>query len=483
MHHVNLKRRRAKILRFVAYTVTISLSVLTTIVLLYVALGYRLDRKSGHVVQSGLLLVDTKPVAGALYINNELKDQQAPGRFVLSAGEYNLAIKRDGYRDWSKSVLVKASGVREVNYPILLPSTITPRSVASFDAPSIESQSQNKKFLLTYVNGSSEMQLFELDPKQPKQIALALNDAFTREAGKLGTINVVEWALNNKQVLLSHTLPSGRSEFISLDVTKPQEAINVSDLYPDTPLSDVHYIGGNTKQIYGLVSGVLRKYSLESTESELVMENITSYQPYSDDTILFTRIAADALLEVGLKKDDDVSVIERELDPATAPLLAYAKYDGHFYFVIAQSNGSSVTIYRDPTKKPVLAKQLPFVKFTFANTKKVKFGDSSRFVLVQNGPTFITYDLEELILFEVAPEIVPAEGSTYEWVDAYHMTITGSGGMTYLMEYDGKNQQQLVGVRAGSKPYFTSNFQHMYHFADSGQATQLEMTSLVVGKE
>ena len=103
MHRVDNKRQQAAILRAIGYAVTIFLTATTTAILLYVALGYRLG-SSGHVVKNGLLLVDNRPQSAQVYINGEQKDSSTPSRFVLPAGNFQLDLKLDGYRNWTKQV-------------------------------------------------------------------------------------------------------------------------------------------------------------------------------------------------------------------------------------------------------------------------------------------------------------------------------------------------------------------------------------------
>ncbi len=231
MHRVNLKQKQARILRIVAYSVTLTLSVLTTVLLLYIALGYRFDGKSGHVVRSGLLLVNSRPESGAIYINNELKDNATPGRFVLSSGNYDLRLVREGYREWAKNVKVAASGVREVNYPLLLPTSLSATKLFDISKPDMVTQSQDRKTVLFHTPGAPSFERVKLDPESPERETLALPRAFTSESGQFGTFSVREWALDNKHLLLQHSLPSGKTELISFDelnLTNEKETVGES---------------------------------------------------------------------------------------------------------------------------------------------------------------------------------------------------------------------------------------------------------------
>ena len=481
MHRVDLNRRRVVALRIVAYSITLLLTLITTVVLLYVALGYRFD-KAGHVTRSGLLLVDNQPEAGAVFINGVQKDSAAPSRFVLPAGNYQLNLKLKGYKEWSKQVSIAASGVREVAYPILLPEKLNTKQLLEFSTPELVSQSLNRKLLLTHVANAASFELYTLDPKAPKQTNLPLPSAIKRENGQFGSFKVIEWALNNKQVLLEQTLPSGLTQLISYDVTRPDEAVVVNALYGDSTPSDPHYIGGDTEQIYGLNNGVLSRYSLTENNTISMLENIRSYQPYSDDTILFDRSAAQAS-EVGIWQNKAITIVQKSALADAPTLLKYANYDGDYYFVIAQPTIDKVTIYRNPLKKPILAKQLPLTSFTFANTQKLDFSDSAQFILVQNGKTFVTYDLNDLLAYRVTLPFEQLDGSTLSWMDSAHIQAQAADGKVYLIEYDGQNQQALVTSRANTRLFFANNYEHLYQLIDQQDAkTKLSSVSLVAGK-
>ena len=482
MHRVDPNNRRAITLRIIAYGVTLALTLVTTTLLLYAALGYRFD-KSGHVTRSGLLLVSNRPQAGVVYINNQEKDGATPSRFVFPASSYDLTLKRTGYHDWNKRVVVAASGVREVTYPLLIPNKLTPKQQIEFTTPYLASQTQDRKLLLTHITNAPQMQLIELDPKNPKQTTLNLPTTIKRENGQLGTFAVIEWALNNKQVLLMQTLPSGLTQLVSLDVTQPEEALNISSIYgSDTP-ANVHYVGGDTNKIYGTKDGTLSRYSLKQNETTGLMQNIRSYQPYSDDTILFDRLA-DSGTEIGIWKDKTATVIQKGAAADAPALLKYASFEDHFYFAVALPSVHTLTLYRDPLKKPILAKQLPLKVLEFENTQKLDFSDSSQFIMAQNGKNFITYDFEDLLAYRVTLPYDLADGSLLNWADSSHIQAQSVDGKGYLFEYDGLNSQALVGSRIGTKLFFANDYKHVYSLTDIQNAQSgLSSVSLVVGQE
>jgi hypothetical protein len=479
MHQVNIKKNKAAALRFVAYTITLVLSVLTTALLLYIALGYRFDSTSGHIVRSGLLLTDNAPEAGGVYINNQMKDNANPGRFVLTAGTYNLKFARDGYRDWSKDVSVAASGVREVGYPVLIPNKLTPKALAELEVPQLISQSPDKKMLLTHSAGLQDLSLITLKPESVTRTKLTLPASIPRESGSVGSFNVIEWSLNNKFVLLQQNLPSGAVQIISLNIAKPAESVNISSLYVSDGIKDVHYVGGDTENIYALSGNVLKRYSLTSSKSETLLANIRSYQPYSDDTILFDRSTTTKITELGIWKDSVTTVVHTNTEEVSPSLLRLAEFDEHVYFAVAPLGGGTVTIYRDPLKKPILAKQLPFTTLKLPDVQRLEFGDSAQFLVAQNGKSFTAYDFDDTKTYAFTPDYNLDPAAKFSWADSHHLQVKRDDGMIMLMDYDGTNQQALVTSNVGDKLYFAGNFENTYRFNVESDVTKLQVVPLV----
>ena len=484
MHQVDKKRKKTLTLRFIAYAITFILTIVTTAVLLFIALGYRFDRGDGDVTRSGLLLVDSKPEAGEIYINNELKDRAAPGRFILQRGNYDLGVRRKDYRDWQKNVAIEASGVREVNYPILIPNKLTPKKVGKqFTAPSFVSQSGARQYLLSHVTDEATMSLTRLDKDTPEVVKLPLSNVFESEDGKFGTFKLVEWALDGKHVLLTQTLPSGVTQLMSFDIGKPEKAVNITKLYGVETPTDVHYVGGNADTIYGLKDGLLRKQSLTTANIEIMLQNVRSYQPYGDDTILYESIAPDTTIQIGIMKNETIKIVKKKIDPSIKHLLRYSQYDKHYYFVVSEVNGATMTLYRDPLDTPAGAKLTPFIALPFDNAAEVLFSPSAQFITAQNGSNALTYDLRDLLSYKLSLPFVVKADTFMKWIDGFHLQAIAEDGTSYMLDYDGQNVQKLIGVGTSQALYFAPDTRSVFRINEKDQQSNLEETDLVTAAD
>lgn len=110
--------------------VVAAFAVFTVFVLLY-AQGKTFDRSSG-IVQTGIIRVNSNPKDVSVYINEEerfLVESKVDG---LQPGKVSITLRKDGYYDWSKEVLVE-SGVLKDIFVQMIPKTIELSDVSTDD--------------------------------------------------------------------------------------------------------------------------------------------------------------------------------------------------------------------------------------------------------------------------------------------------------------------------------------------------------------
>jgi len=481
MHRVNKKKKKILVLRFFTYALTLVLTIVTTVLLLYLALGYRLG-SSGHVVRNGLLLVDNRPQSAQVFINSKLKDTRAPSRFVLPAGSYEVLLSLDGYRDWSKQVKVSASKVRDVNYPLLIPADIQRRELNKIEQSDIISQSPDRKQLVAYSANSAIFTVINLDIDNTQFSQLNLVNVLKNQSGKVGSLEVIEWSLDNKHFLIEQTLPNGEQNIISVNIAKPEESINISSVIGDQTPTNIHYAGDNTDQIYGIKNSVLSKYNIKDGSSVVLMQNVVHYEPYGNDTVLFAKILEDQSMQVGILKDQKTTIIESSPSITGKVILKYVNYDSHNYFVVAFSDTNQIVVYRDPLSVPILSKQLPFLKLTLPNTQKIDFSGSGEFMMAQNGSDIMVYNFDDLESYVFKLDFDLASNQFVTWVDDHHLQAINTSNESYIYDFDGTNKQNIINVKNGSKVYYSNNFQHIYNLQETDGSVTLGVASLVVGK-
>lgn len=101
----------SKIRLFILLLTIIIVGSVATVISLY-ARGYRLNSEDLKLNPNGLLVIKSFPDGAQIYVNGELKTA-TNATIPLSPGTYDIRIKKDGYIDWNKRLLIEKEIVTE----------------------------------------------------------------------------------------------------------------------------------------------------------------------------------------------------------------------------------------------------------------------------------------------------------------------------------------------------------------------------------
>ncbi len=105
-----------------------SIFVLALLFIIAYARGYRLDLEKKLLTPTGILAISSYPRAAKVYLDGELKGV-TDLNITLPPGEYRIMVKKDGYANWEKKLILKGELVESIDallFPInpsLLPLT------------------------------------------------------------------------------------------------------------------------------------------------------------------------------------------------------------------------------------------------------------------------------------------------------------------------------------------------------------------------
>lgn len=77
--------------------------ILFTVLIYYFAKGYRINLNDQQITKTGVLNIKADPFWSDIYIDGK-KDGRSPKSKSLDIGVYNVDIKKDGYKTWTKRV-------------------------------------------------------------------------------------------------------------------------------------------------------------------------------------------------------------------------------------------------------------------------------------------------------------------------------------------------------------------------------------------
>lgn len=464
------KRFRHHAMLYVGYVLIGIAIVIGTVVLLYQAYGFGLG-KNGTVIQNGLFFFSSQPHPANIYVDGTRKSVKTNTRLSLPAGIYNIALQRDGYRGWQKTIGLEGGSVQHVDYPFLIPKTLTPKKIQGYaTAPPLITQSPDHRWLFVEHPGSvADFDVYDLkNPAKPSE-PLSLPANVLAKGTGAESLQLAEWAADNRHVVLQH-LYDGKTEFILVDRTDPAQSINLNTSLSLSPtkltLKDKKY---DQYYAYDAEGGVLRTASLKTPAAQPYLEHILNYQSYGDDTMLY---ATDSNVPAGkvqikLRIGDKTSII-RTFPAGTTYLLDLAKYSGDMYVATGASSENKLYIYKDPTGQLSANPNhalVPSQVLHVTSPDYLSFSDSAQFIMIEHGSEFATYDIENEAAYHYnSPFGLDPPQVHATWMDGNRLTFVSDGKLV-IFDYDNANRQILVPAASQYEPAFTPNYKFLYTLA------------------
>jgi len=268
--------------------VTIAMAVW---LLLISARGYWYDRKTGDIIQNGNVFVDTKPGGADIILDGKMQRDKSASRLVLPGGhQYSLQLKLTGYREWNRTFSLEGGTVERITYPLLLPNIMTPTDIKTYEtAPGLATQSLDRRWVLVQQPGQPySFDLYDLrNPKNPA-VKLTIPAAIITDPAKLSTLKVIEWADDNRHLLIERSF-EGAHEYLIIDTSSIAGSLNVNTSLTVSP-TDVRLRNKKFDQvyIYDSAGGLLRTGDLKSrTISAAILTKVLAFKAYGSDLLLY----------------------------------------------------------------------------------------------------------------------------------------------------------------------------------------------------
>lgn len=493
MDFLDPAKKRAHIRRlFIGYFLMGVAIILAATILLVLSNGYDLDRKTGKVIQNGLIFTGSAPESAGIYLNGKANGE-TDERITVPEGKYTVELRREGYETWKKTLQLKGGSIERLQYPRLFPSRLTTAVSQAYDTvPGFSSQSPDRRWVVIAQPG--QFGIYELfDTGKPEEPA----STFSLPAGLLSTppaggaekVELVEWSNDNRHFLVKHQYGEA-FEFVIIDSQEPAASVNLNRLTGLSPAAatlrdkkhdKVHVYIGETKS--------LQFVDVKSGAVAPVLQNVENYKSYRDDTILFTASDPARPTTRFLKMRNGDKVYDLRSFETTQPvLLELAQYDDSMYVVATAIDEGRVYIYKDPLPKlrnPANGALNPFVLLRFAKPVKLSFSNNTRYISVQSGASFAVYDFEDSRRFsyQVPGEVAADQLAT--WMDGHRLALNQNGALQ-VMDFDGLNMRKLADIVPGTLPFFDRDYKRLFTLspvvADPAQAT-LTRTSLRLKQE
>ncbi len=198
-----------------------------TIVVIFLARGYKLNLSKKEITQRGILVASSNPEGAQVFIDGELRTATNQS-FPLDPGTYTVEIKKEGFYSWVKELKIEKELVVETN-AFLLPKAAELRPLIFSGAQDpLLSPDKTKLVYSLPATDSAQSGLFTLDlidpvfslsSRGPKQIVQSSASRDFRKA-------TLAWSPDSRQILVS----LGKENFLldASSLTLPQNLVNLS---------------------------------------------------------------------------------------------------------------------------------------------------------------------------------------------------------------------------------------------------------------
>lgn len=491
MDFLNPNKKRAHLRRlYVGYALMAVALITGTFVLAFAAYGYDIDRKTGGIIQNGLISLDAHPESADILINNTMRGTTADG-LVLPAGDYNVTLRRNNYRDWSHQVALEGSTIERLVYPFLFPTELSTRSLQQYSAvPTLISESPDKRSLLLQLPGASSVfNVVDLSNSKNAVSTISLPEAVITVADGDNAYEAIEWSSNNTHLLFKHSF-NGKQEFILLDKNNPVNSLNLTKHFADQDFSAVSMRDKKADQFYlfSASAGTLNTAELGTKTVTPLLTHVLQYKTYQADTIAYIATPSNVsptgtdMAELHIRQNNQDQAI-RNVPASDNYLLDMAQFDGNFYVVAGSGKDGRSYVYKNPfsdLKHRPLRLPQPFRVLIVPAAQYVSFSGNARFIAVQQANNFAVLDLETDRQFRYKTPIDVPVSQKATWMDG-HRLIVNSGGFMHAFDFDGKNLQKLVPGSVASNAFFDRDYTAMFVIApvvNSPEKSSLTRTEL-----
>lgn len=478
------KQRRHSILLLVGYACMAIAIIIATIVLVYQAYGFGID-KHGAVIQNGIVFFSSQPNPAQIYVDGKSAKAQTNVRLTLPANIYNIRLSRAGYQDWQRKIEIDGGSVTHYDYPVLLPTVVKATPLATLPAmPELATQSPDRRWLLLSSGDGSSFQVYDLKNRAKPAVTISLPANLTTKAPDGEQWQLDDWADDNQHVLLQHIV-NGKTEFVLVDRINPAQSLNLNQALGADPTS----ISLNDKKydqyyLFNESQHSLQTASLGAPTPVAYLDNVLAYKSYGNDEVLYftSADAAPGKVLLRLKKADQTTLL-RAFPASTHYLVDLATYNDTLYVLASPAGEGKVYIYKDPIAQLSSRAQpflVPMQVLRLPDPNYESFSSNAQYIVAEHGSQLAVYDLQNKNGYNYTQKAgLDAPQTHVGWMDGNRLTYV-SGGMLQILDYDHENQRSYVAASPATSPFFAPDYKNVYTLVATASGANLMTTSLLI---
>jgi hypothetical protein len=449
-----------RILIAAGYAVLTALVVVVTVLLVAYGQGYVYDFKTGRLLQTGLVIIQSTPGGADVSLNGKPLNKKTEYRKLYEAGSYTFKLTKAGYQAWEKTLKVVQSEVSMVQYAILLPTKPQVTTLDTQDAVLAQSMSKDHRHL-AYVVGGAKAGLYTLDPGGSKPTRVFTAPEATKD--KPAEILVsAQWSDDASHLLVVTSSATGQIYRVMNSSGGEQQ--NLTDEYR-FDFGGLTFSYNNWKRLYWLASGELRLLDLDAKAvSGVLADKVTQFQ-MADDRLLYVRSDENGKSLWSLDSGGHKQSMVAALPPSESGYtFDSSSWNGQQYLAVVALSSRSGIVYSGTFGTT------PDSKTVAAEADRVTFSPDGHLAAFYSSGAVTMYDLERseiektttIYKFDSVKDL-----KQLTWFDNFHLLTTQNGRVVWC-EFDGANAHDLGAAYDGFPAYSTADMRSAVVFGDFG---------------
>ncbi|HUC95837.1 MAG TPA: PEGA domain-containing protein [Candidatus Saccharimonadia bacterium] len=472
---------------FVGFILTAVVIALATTILALITSGFTINRKTGKIVQNGLIFINSRPVAATIYVNHKSVGT-TNARLVRSSGDYDISLYAPGYYTWSNNLNLIGGTVEEITYPTLFPLKTRITNIDALSSePSVFTQTPNRQWLL--VSSSTQPNSFDVisqtNINTPITTVTIPSNSLVSNVGA-NSFTVVGWSTDNKNVLLEDEY-NGVTNYIVFNYTNPSASYNVNQTFTQS-FTSCELLNGayNKTLLFDQPSGSLYSGDLSTKQTTQLLSNVLAYSAYGKNQILYASSIANksGLTPIRLYNFTNDYAL-KYIQSTSNYILDIASYGGNFYYVLGGGSKYDYIYQNVLNQLSGDSKKLPVPYTLMVNSmqaQNITASQAGRFLSLQSGDNFSVFDIYSGNHYRYQINTTGNQPFAI-WMDDNRLESVDSNQL-YIWDYDGTNLVKLNKVSNTVNGLFNNNSSAVYYLTtiSSGSSWEVTRAGLVASK-
>ncbi|MBQ3413346.1 PEGA domain-containing protein [Candidatus Saccharibacteria bacterium] len=479
------RARRAKRRVIISEAIMLVAVIATVAILAFLVSGYWVG-SDFKVERQGLLQISSIPTGADVEIDGELGGffQRTNTSKVLSAGEHNIKLTKEGYDSWARTINVAEGLLYRIHYPRLFLEKRDKTSVFTATTATFATVSPSRaQMLLASTTTTWTLLNLENDKLDPRTIELPADFPFTSRTTAdatspgifSGEIKSAEWAYDNEHLLLE-LADATTTKWVLINVRDPKATVDLTATF-NANFSVVKIADHSASNLLAVKDGNLHRIDLSSRQLSAVLVADVADFDYYDSTIIFSAKSSATPADSATSTDPSIASGDSSQDsPATAyyvgltslsdskitsvrsidtpALVAISKFYDDEYLTIVTGNSLAILKKTDFSV---------FLEQTIDTTpQSLKVGKDGSFVALKDDKGHITVvDMEARAVLTWSPV-----SNHFGWLDGYMVYAVDDNSLLHVYDFDGENHRTLSSGVSSRFPVTISADKWLYYFKD-----------------